>query len=181
MSSLSESFRALDVTEYPDVHAYTDDLDALLWVLKVAADKGVATSLTAAQASEVLTDVFARDVSRQRAATLLRAAKGLVVAKRTAREAMYVIMKKGTDRLMTTGGGVLVVEPSRAFTALQRLDKLLGALKGAILLCDPYVDEKTLVHLTTIPKASHIRLLTVNVSDPPKFRTKLQAYDRENG
>ena len=181
MSSLVETFDAVDVSQYPDVHSYADDLDALLWVLMVAAKSVANGSLTASQVCGILRDVYGRDVSRQRAATLLGSAKGLVAVKRPDREAVFRIMKKGEERVLAAGGSVLVVEPDQAFTALQRLDTILASLQGEVLLCDPYVDDKTLVHLTTVPKASPIKLLTMNLSDPPKFRTKLQAYQREYG
>jgi hypothetical protein len=181
VSSLTETFAGADVSKYPDVHSYSDDLDALLWVLMVAAKSGSNDWLTASHVCGILRDVYGRDVTRQRAANLLGGAKGLVAAKRPDREAVFRIMKKGEERVLAAGGSVLVVEPDKAFTALQRLDTILGSLEGEVLLCDPYVDDKTLVHLTMVPKVSRIRVLTVNVSDPPRFRTKLQAYEREYG
>jgi hypothetical protein len=171
----------VDVSDYPDVHSYSDDLDALLWVLMVAAKSGSNDSLTASQVCGILRDVYGRDVTRQRAATLLGGARGLVTTKRPDREAVFRIMKKGEERVLAAGGNVLVVEPDKAFTALQRLETILGSLEGEVRLCDPYVDDKTLVHLTTVPKVSPIKILTVNISEPPKFRTKLQAYQREYG
>src|SRR5438874_4335099 len=72
MRSLAAGMTAVDVSNYPDVHAYEDDTDALLWVLKVAADGGVAWSLSAAEASEVLVEVYRRDMTRQRATALFR-------------------------------------------------------------------------------------------------------------
>jgi hypothetical protein len=181
MTDLVHALEAVDVSQYPDVHSYSEDLDALLWVLMVAAKNSAKSSLTAAQVCEILRDVYGRDVSRQSAATLLGGARGLVAIKRPSREAVFSIMKKGEERVLAAGGRVLVVEPDKAFTALQRLDTILGSLKGDVLVCDPYVDDKTLVHLMTVPKTCRIKLLTVNVSDPPRFRTRLQAYQREHG
>ncbi len=181
MPDLVEAYEAVDVSQYPDVHSYAEDLDALLWVLMVAVKGSAKGSLTAAQVCGILRDVYGRDVSRQRAATLLGGARGLVAMKRPRREAVFKIMKKGEERVLAAGGSVLVVEPDKAFTALQRLDTILRSLEGEVLLCDPYVDDKTLVHLTTVAKVSRIKMLTMNVSDPPRFRTKLQAYQREYG
>ncbi len=172
---------ALDVSNYPDVHAYEDDTDALLWVLKVAADGGIASALSPAEASEVLVEVYRRDMTRQRAATLFRQARGLVSEKRLAGEATFLLLKNGADRLLMNGGGVLVVDPTQAFTALQRLDRILESLKGEVLLCDPYAGDKTLVQLATVPAGCRIKLLTLNVSAPAQFRIKLQAYGTQYG
>jgi hypothetical protein len=181
MRSFVTDIAAVDVSAYPDVHAYEDETDALLWVLKVAGDSGVAATLTAAQAAELLVEVFRRDMTRQRAASLLRGARALVAEKIVGKQTTYMLLKKGADRLLLNGGGVLVVEPSQAFTALQRFDGILASLKGEVLLCDPYVNDKTLTQLATIPVACRIKLLTLNVSDPSQFRGKLQAYVRQYG
>jgi len=181
MNSLVASFATLDVSRYPDVHSYADDLDALLWVLMVVGESGVAATVTAAQASELLVEVFRRDMTRQRAAHLLRGAKGLVAEKALGKDTTYLLLKKGVDQVLMNGGGVLVVEPEQAFTALQRLDGILVSFKGDVLLCDPYVDDKSLTRLATIPVACRIKLLTLKVSDPAHFRGKLQAYIKQYG
>jgi|SRR5882672_1750408 len=181
MRSLITALAAVDVSAYPDLHGYEDELDAVLWVLKVAGDSGVAPALTAAQAADLLVEVFRRDMSRQRAAFLFRGAKGLVAEKVVGKDTTYMLLKKGLDRLMLNGGGVLVVEPSQAFTALQRFDGILASFKGDVLLCDPYVNDKTLTQLATVPVASPIKVLTLNVSDPAQFRGKLQAYMKQYG
>ncbi len=169
------------MSQYPDVHSYSDDLDALLWVIMVVGESGLVATLTAAQASELLVEVFRRDMTRQRAAFLFRGAKGLVAEKVVGKDTTYMLLKKGADRLLLNGGGVLVVEPAQAFTALQRFDGILASLKGDVLLCDPWVNDKTLTQLATIPAACCIKLLTLNVSDPAQFRGKLQAYIKQYG
>lgn|SRR2546425_329010 len=181
MRSLVTQVAAVDISAYPDVHAYEDETDALLWVLKVVGDSGVAATLTAAQVSELLVEVFRRDMTRQRAASLFRGASGLVAEKMLGKDTTYLLLKRGVDRLLLNGGGVLVVEPSQAFTALQRFDGILASLKGDVLLCDPYVNDKTLTQLATIPVACRVKLLTLNVSDPAQFRAKLQAYLKQYG
>ncbi|HYU52823.1 MAG TPA: hypothetical protein VEK37_07755 [Gemmatimonadaceae bacterium] len=178
---LISQIAAVDVSQYPNVHDYEDEIDALLWVLKVAADSGVAPTLSAAEVAELLVDAYRRDMTRQRAAALLARGGGLVAEKRVKGELTYLLLKKGVDRLLLNGGGVLVVDPEQAYSALQRLDKILGSLKGEVLLCDPYVSDRTLAQLTSIPRACQIKLLTMKVSDAAQFRIKRQAYDAQYG
>src|SRR5207253_2602558 len=99
MRSLVAAAEAIDVSAYPDVHAYEDELDALLWVLKVTGDNDVATAVSAAQAAELLVEVYRRDMTRQRAAALLRGAKGLVAERKNGAESTYLLLKNGSDRV----------------------------------------------------------------------------------
>lgn len=181
MSKLSDQLKDADLSSFRDVHGLTDELDQLLWVLYVARSTGVAEGLTASQAAESLRDAFGIAITRQRAAALLASADGFVAVRRRTREAEYAIMKKGVDRVSGSGDGVLVVEPSQAFTALQRVESILQSLAGDVLICDPYVDDKTLVHLTSVATTASIKLLTQQVSDPARFRIRMQAYSREFG
>jgi hypothetical protein len=88
-------------------------------------------------------------------------------------------MKPGMDRIIGQQSDVLLIDPAKAFSTAQKLEKLLGSLQGDVLICDPYVDDKTLIALTTIPTASAIHLLTLNVNDEAKFRSRLGSYQRE--
>jgi hypothetical protein len=181
VSDLVPRFQKVDVGEYPDVHLLTDELDAALWVLMVGAEKLGLSDFTASEVSDVLTHGYLRPLTRQRAAAVLASANGLVVKKPKSSPARFVVMKTGMDRLRGKQSDVLLIDPDKAFSTAQRLDQLLGGLQGDVMLCDPYVDHKTLVHLTAVPKLSSIKLLTLNILDSAKFRQRLTAYSKEYG
>jgi hypothetical protein len=174
-------FRDVNTSSYPDIHLFQDDLDVVLWTLLVADEQLGLSSMTAAHVAEVLTHVYRRSLTRQRAAAVLAAAKGLVARRTKAGQTTYSIMKQRSDRIRTQADGIILIDPSRAFSSLRRLNQILDALSGDVLLCDPYIDDKTLLALTAVPKSSPIKLLTLNISDPPQFRRNLQAYQREYG
>jgi hypothetical protein len=181
VSDLVIAFRGVDVGEYPDVHALDDDLDAALWVLMVGTEKLDLPSMTAADVSTVLTTCYLRPLARQRAAVVLSSAKGLVVKRPKSSPARFSIMRAGCQRVRGKRSDVLLIEPERAFSSAQQVERLLGGLQGDVMLCDPYVDDKTLVHLTTVPKLTTIRLLTLHIGDSARFRQRLTAYEKEFG
>jgi hypothetical protein len=174
-------FSKVDVSRYPDIHLIADDLDAVLWVLVVGEELAGVSSMTASDVASVATHVFRRSITRQRVAALLSANAALVAEVARTRPLQYRVMKRGADRIRHQSGAVVVVNPETAFTALQQVDQLLANRKGDVRMCDPYIDDKTLVALASIPRGSPIKLLTLNISDAAQFRRKLQAYDREYG
>jgi hypothetical protein len=174
-------FRDVNTSSYPDIHLFHDDLDAVLWTLLVADEQLGLSSMTAAHVAEVLTHVYRRNLTRQRAAAVLACAKGFVARRTKAGQTTYSIMKQGADRIRTQADGIILTDPSHAFSSLRRLNQILEALLGEVLLCDPYIDDETPLALTAVPKRSFIKLLTPNISDPPQFRRNLHAYQREYG
>jgi len=174
-------FRDVNSASYPDIHLFHDDLDAVLWTLLVADEQLGLSSMTAARVAEALTHVYRRNLTRQRAAALLASAKGFVARRTKAGQTTNSIMKRGADRVRTQADAIILIDPLHAFSSLRRLNQILEALSGDVLLCDPYIDDKTLLTLTAVPKGSPIKLLTLNISDPPQFRCNLHAYQREYG
>lgn len=181
LNNLLHQFRDVNTSSYPDIHLFHDDLDAVLWTLLVADEQPGLSTMTAAQVAEILTRVYRRSLTRQRAAAVLASAKGFVARRMKAGQTTSSIMRRGADRVRTQADGVILIDPSHAFSSLRRLNQILEALLGDVLLCDPYIDDKTLLALTAVPKSSPIKLLTLNISDPPQFRRNLHAYQREYG
>lgn len=181
VSKSVQPFGTVDVAGYPDVHALDDDLDVALWVLLVGSEKLDLPSMSAAEVADAATLEMKRALSRQRAAIVLAGAKGLVARVARSKPARFTILHAGAERVRGRQGGVLMIDPTTAFSGLQQLDAILGGVEGELSICDPYVDDKTLVALTAVPKAVPIKLLTLNISDPPQLRRKLQAYEREYG
>jgi hypothetical protein len=122
-----------------------------------------------------------KDLSRQRAAAVLTSSKGLVLKVSKSGITRFRLMRQGADRIRGRAGGIIFVDLSTAFTAPRQLDQLLSSVKGELLLCDSYVDYKTLLAPTSVPPTSPIKLLTLNISDPSRFRRRMQAYQCEYG
>lgn len=181
MSDVTSRFKKVDVSSFPDIHLLDDDLDVVLWVLVVGHEKLNIPSMSAAEVADVATTVFRRPLSRQRAASLLADEKKYVAREARSSPARFVVMQAGIDLIRGKKTAVVIVDPEASFSALRQLDQLLGSVEGEVLLCDPYVDDKTLLALAGVPKASSIKLLSLNISDPPQFRRKLQAYEKEFG
>jgi len=181
VSDFVKRFMEVDVGDYPDVHLLVEDLDVVLWILLVANERLSVQSMTAAEIAEVSTLGLRRSMTRQRVAGLLSAAKAIVAREQGSSPAQFVLMRSGADRIRGRRGDVVVIEPDAAFTGLLRLDEILSAVTGEVLLCDPYIDDKTLVALTSVPTTVRIKLLSLNVSDPTQFRRKLHAYDKQYG
>jgi len=180
-SDLSDQFRKVDVGEYPDVHRLTDDFDVALWVMLVGLEKLGLSAMTGPEIADVATHVYLRPLTRQRICSLLASTNGEVIRKARSSPARYTLMRAGMDRIRAQGVSVIVVDPAAALTAQMQLEQILNVVDGDVLLCDPYVDDKTLLVLTSIPKASGIKLLTLNVQDAAKFRQRLTAYSKEYG
>jgi len=180
-NELRNRYGAVDVSGYPDVHLLTDDLDVALWVLLVGSEKLEIESLTAAEIAEVATHTFRRGLTRQRAASSLRLERKLVTRTPGTTPTRFIILRAGIDRVKGHQTDVVVVDPVNAFTALRRLDAILSCVKGEAKMCDPYIDDKTLLALTSVPTTVKIKLLTLNVSDPSQFRRRFQAYHKEYG
>lgn len=181
MSDIVDRYQKVDIGEYPDVHLLADDLDVVLWVMLVGSEKLGLTEMTAAQVADVATHGFLRPLSRQHATAMLTSANGAVIRKPRSSPVRFVLMKWGINRIREQQMDVLLIDPMKAFTASQRLDELLNGLKGYVLLCDPYVDDNTLVVLSSISTSCGIKLLTLNISDPAKFRQRFVAYTKEFG
>jgi len=177
------SIQALRDHQVGDPHALPDDRARLLWVL-AAADaldpKGA--YLAAAEAAAALRDLHRVDIPRQRAATLMEAARrdGQVAVQRRGRVRRYRIMKPGLDVLQMQTPGALYIDPEKALTEIRRFEDLLGSLTGSLCVCDPYLENKTLDYVAAMRAATEVRLLTGNILREPLLRRDLAAFRREH-
>jgi hypothetical protein len=156
---------------------------AVLWALKTAQSVGGLGELTAAETAAVVTRVGRRSLSRQAAVGhLTRLAKdGLVHRGRKRRGSdQYSIMAAGEEAL-AGGATVTLVDPARALQQTRDLESVLAQLKGEILICDPYLDSRTLDFVGVITGATSVRLLTEKVREPDKVRRELGALEIQIG
>lgn len=181
MNQLIGQFQRVDVSGYPDIHLLSDDIDAVLWILLVGHEKAGQDTMSAAEVAEVSTRVYRRGLTRQRVASIMASAKDLVSRSGRATPARFLVLRPGIERIRGQNTSVTLVDPAASFTAIRTLEDILGSVSGAVLLCDPYVDDKTLLVLSAVPTRSVIKLLTLNISEPAQFRRKLQAYNQQYG
>ena len=64
--------------------------------------------------------------------------------------------------LENTPTSVVFVRPEEALTGIRSVQAILGSAKGAVSICDPYVDGRSLDLLTDITEATSLRLLSMN-------------------
>lgn len=89
-------------------------------------------------------------------------------------------MAAGEQALLAPRAEALVVDPAKALQAAISLHTLLGNLRGAVRICDPYVDYSTLQHLDACTGATAIHLLTDNVTDSGRLRALVAAGATQN-
>lgn len=82
----------------------------------------------------------------------------------------FSLLGRGESILAGGGGRFVLVEPENALQSTMDLHGLLAGLRGVIRVCDPYLDDVSLEHLSSCPKASEARILTMNVRDSGKLR-----------
>jgi hypothetical protein len=88
-------------------------------------------------------------------------------------------VKVGASRLAAQSGGVTIVDPAKGLSAVRGLHQILETLKGPVLVCDPYVDSKSIEHLEAISKPEPIQILTQTISKEGPLRRILAEAQRE--
>lgn len=105
--------------------------------------------------------------------------KSGVVARRRKDGTWHFSALPGTTRKLEHSGAsndVVLVDPSRAVSATQSLHETLRQFRGALAICDPYLDSTSLHHLDSCGEATSLRLLTTKVTDSGELRVLLGAF-----
>lgn len=176
-----ERFEAIQTADFGDPHQLQDDRRKVLWVLATAKADPELSYLTPAQISDILRECEGINISRQKAAAILKDERGTVVKRRISEKSHFKIMKIGEDQLNASSLTSVFVDPEKALTEIRRIEDLLSKLNGSLKVCDPYVDNRTLDFLAECNSAKNINLLTVNVLKESRFRRDLTAFRREHG
>lgn len=173
-------FANAKVDDLPDPHQLDDRLRAF-WTLRVGQTVGVEV-MTPAEISTVLRDVYAIDVPRQRVEGILSCENGTVAKRKKNRKRAYQLMETGSKELgKIDAAAVTFIEPAQAYSKLREVHAILGSVTGRVLVCDPYVEIRTLDMLAHCEKADSIELLTVNVKQPAGFKQAMRAFGSEHG
>jgi hypothetical protein len=90
----------------------------------------------------------------------------------------YSIVKAGEDYLRG-GASAMLIDPAKSLQETVTFHGMLGALKGKIYLCDPYLDHKTVEHLDACAKPRTIEILTSKITDDGQLRRLVAAAQRD--
>jgi len=159
MTSVPKISREIDVHDLPDL-----DLQAL-WALDAlctdTADRFSATTI-----ANFLVEQCGVNTYRQAVAYALEKDNTLAHKNKDG----YKLMQPGRTALaVLITNRVVFIESGKPFSAKNVLLKdLFARLKGEILICDPFVDIRTLdVLFKNVEKQKPVKVLTRNVSDKP--------------
>jgi hypothetical protein len=160
-----------------------DEELSVLWALARSRDEAARDGLTAAEVATVVTRAGRRSMSRQAALGYLRRlATGPAVHRKRRRNGPdeFSLMAEGDGRLGASRP-VVLVDPSRALQEVRELEGILSTLRGAVRICDPYLDSRTLDFIGGMASATSVKLLTERVSDAPKVERELKVVVKQLG
>jgi hypothetical protein len=180
VSSAADAFRSVDPSALPNLDQL-DERRQMFWILHVAKDQLDRPTMTPAEISAVLRDVYGIDLPRQRIEAALAAEKGTVVRRKIDGRRAYQLMAAGSAELDSAKGAAIFIDPASGFTGLRQTHGVLAALKGDVRVCDPYADTRTLDMFAEVRSAGSIRLLTHSVKGPDGFMQAVKAFEREHG
>lgn len=166
-------------SERIDIHSLTGVRLRAFWILDKAG--GEKKQLSATEIAKSMVDDYGIATSRQAVDKALKNAKDSVHKTISG----YKLMQKGRKELEAVGfqhGNVSLIEPNKPFTAKKFISDLISKLSGEILICDPYIDARTLdVLVAGLDKQAHVKLLTQRVVDktPGSFLRVLNDLKKE--
>ena len=180
-SSISEAFDGADLSQMTDLHSLESDRLQVFWILAAIKKTGTIDSVTADEVSTLLRDRFGIAVYRQRVAGILESEKGGAVTRIGKKSpARYKLMRAGEDEISATDTQALFIDPANALSSIRKVEAIFALLAGDLLICDTYVDSKTIDYLALAQHATSIKLLTANVQDASRFRRDLAAFAKQH-
>lgn len=177
--SITTLFANANIDDLPDPHEL-DDRHRSFWTLRVGKSLGMDT-MTPAEVSTVLRDVFSIDVSRQRIEGILSGEERTVAKRKKGGKRAYQLMEIGSKELDGISTAVTFIEPTQAYSKLREVHAILGSVKGDLLVCDPYVELRSLDMLDECDESTSIQLLTVDVKQIAGFKHAMKAFSTQHG
>lgn len=175
------AFRKIRIDTLPDVHGLADERLKVLWVLLVGRAEESLELLSAAGISDILRDSQGISIPRQRVAGILQREVGTVSLIRKGGKRYFKIMRSGEQEVSSSAVSPLFIDPAKAFSATRKLADIIGALRGELRYCDPYIGSRTLEFLADCRETQNIKLLTVTIHNSASFKADLGAFHREHG
>jgi len=108
--------------------------------------------------------------------TLLRSARDFARSSKKSGRWVFSPSKKAIDTVQGSSDTIQLVDPSKAVVATVRLHDTLASLSNMVRLCDPYLDQTSLLHLDAIRASTTLRFLTFNITDTGPIRTLVAAF-----
>jgi hypothetical protein len=110
---------------------------------------------------------------------LFGGARELVDRRKRRTRWVYKPLAAATSALRQPDDAITLVDPSQAVQATIRLHDVLAGLTGDVHLCDPYLDDVSLEHLSSVPRSARVEILTHKIYDTGKLRRVLAAFRTE--
>ena len=88
-------------------------------------------------------------------------------------------MRAGENELLSIDAAPLFIDPEKALTGIRQVEGIFQLLDGDLLICDTYVDSKTLDYFSLAEGASSIKLLTQHIQGTSRFRRDLAAFAKQ--
>lgn len=156
---------------------------AVLWALARARDEAATGAVTAKTVADIVTVAGRHSITRQAALSTLNALAAEKAVHRTKRRKgpdEFSIMALG-EQMLGASKPVVLVDPAKALQETRDLETVLSEIKGAVKICDPYLDSRTLDFIAAMSNASSVKLLTEKVTDAPKIGRELPAAAKQIG
>jgi hypothetical protein len=174
-------FEQADITDLPPLNSLATDRLKILWVLGVARKDPDTTYLSAAQISDLLLNVYDMVVTRQRVRSILGDERRTIHSKQANGSWSYRLVAEGLKELSNTPATVILVNPQESFSGIRSVKAAFETITGAVSICDPYIDPKSLDFLADMPNAESIRLLSTKLDKRSAFMRDAEAFTKEHG
>ncbi len=158
------------------VSGFETDLEKILCVLALEKDT-VDGFLSAAQISKILQERYAENIHWRTITTVLENNSKLALRRKRNHVRQYHILGKGLAILENKDAAVRIIDPTKALQSIISFHEFLGALKGLVRVCDPYLDGPAIEHLDACRSVREVRLLTHNITDSGALRRILDAFN----
>jgi hypothetical protein len=153
------------ISESINVHELPSCQLQALWVLDKLSDSK--ERLSASDIAKYLIEICLVSATRQAIASALEKENGLCNKNKDG----YKIMQAGKTKLQqsNSSGRIFLINPNESYKAKTVvLKEIFSSMGDEILICDPYIDIKTLdVVFRNIDKEKSVRILTQNIQDKP--------------
>ncbi|SRR6266478_519074 len=158
------------------VSGFETDLEKTLCVLALEKDTGDGF-FSAAEISRILQERHGENIHWRTIAAILENNGKLASRRKRNHVRQYHILGKGLATLDNKDAAVRMIDPAKALQSIVSFHEFLGALKGLVRVCDPYLDTCAIEHLDACKSVREVRLLTHNITDSGGLRRLVDAFN----
>lgn len=163
-----------------DVHLFPNIWGVSLWVMEYLSDEST-DRFGSTEIAKYIVDNLGISTSKQSVqAALTKATKNKLCHKASSG---FKLMKSGQDELLKQmqKGRVILLGPSRPFSASVELGNIFSQMSGVVRFSDPYVDDKTLdiIHKYFAKIKLSVKILTSQIANQKRFKRDLEKMNTE--